>query len=278
MKTLSKNFFVLLLMLVCFSSYKKLKITKDLDKYTGIEATRTKDLDKYTGIEATKIKENWVRDREEGKYIAFNFTIAKSSSGDIDHYLVLIVDNNERTMAKYFSVGKHLILTLNRSEKLNLNISGYYATGKNTSLSSGSDEQSTYLTEEIFNKIIEANSIYFELQGNRFSNLPEVTGTFSEKNLEKYKKFKCYVSIKTPRKFPSCLSTVDVKGVKVVVAHPTEPSPVSTAPYGAAIGEKYSKLGGANSPLGPVTAPEADAVGGGRAQTFRGAPSARILK
>jgi|GEM_PF-2597697 len=94
-------------------------------------------------------------------------TIGKDLNGRTDHFLVLDVDNvSLNVWAPYFSIGNIMFLTLDNSEKIKLNRSIFGSHGKFFHLKSANYAYNIYLDDETYNKIINAKSIYFEIQGD----------------------------------------------------------------------------------------------------------------
>lgn len=151
-------------------------------------------IDKYTQKELITGTGNVVKS-QQGKEISFNMTIGKDAEGRSDRFLVLEVSNGSIALwNRDFNIGEMMFLTLDNSERIKLNPSISGSKGKFFYLQSANYAHNVYLDDETYNKIINANSIYFEVQGSpRYTQKhKELTGYLSPKNIQNLRSMSKY--------------------------------------------------------------------------------------
>lgn len=161
--------------------------------FAGFEIERS-GLDKYTGIEKIRTQNNWVKS-EQGYYLAFDIVIGKDSNGEKDHFLILKTNAGFSLLARpSFSIGDHIFITIDESERIKLSPSILGSRGKFLILSNATFEHSVYIDEETYNKILNASYVYFEIQNSprRHSSIKELTGYLQPANILYLRKLRTY--------------------------------------------------------------------------------------
>lgn len=171
----------LLLTILSISCFAEFKIT-------------TSGFDKYTEIETIKGVGNWVKS-QQGKRIAFDMSAGKNAEGKTDHFLILeVTDGFFEVFPRTFRIGDHMFLTLNQSEKIKLPVSSILSQGSFIAVRNATGKFSVYLNEETYNKLLNANYVYFEIQASQRykSEYNELTGYLEPQNIKNLRNMRMY--------------------------------------------------------------------------------------